>query len=505
MLSSLRGELTQSSKQHGFSLAVLIVWLLVTAASAQSASASSNRHFLITSDIHFNHMADPALATALAAAAPTLRESILNRSQLTAFSPYGQDTNWWLLQSALDQMRKTLPHPAFILITGDLLAHNFPNTFAKAMHDHDRQHYRAFVRKTVDFLALEFRRRFGDTKILLAIGNNDEECGNYSIHPHGMFLIDTADLARNLAHADDHFVATWEALGSYNVPLPGVPGVRILVLNTVFFSNKYHAASFQDGCASVPPTGGHDLLAWLESNLSQAKQANEKVWIVYHIPPGIDGYSTMQQYLSLSQAIAAPGAQLCSQAIVPMWVPAWTSKFDSLLQKYDTTVVASLAGHTHTDDFRLINASGANPSFVLINPAVSPVYDQNPAFRVATFTAQGTLSDQTTYYLTNLDRASSKVAGRWKKEYTFSREWKERQLDAAGLKTIYNKIQTEDQARNQWFKLYNVSHYLPPPPATGMKPLFCAIGSLDVASYETCYCPSTPVDRGLPPSHPGEE
>ncbi len=482
-------------------LASVLFLLLVSTASAQSAPGNSHQ-FLLTSDIHFNPMADPALVSALSASPPTQWESILNQSKFTAFSRYGQDTNWWLLRSALNQMRQTLPNPAFILITGDLLAHDFPATFAKAMHDNDREHYRAFVRKTIDFLALQLRQRFADTQILPAIGNNDEECGNYSIHPYGMFLLDTADLARNLAHADDAFVDSWQHLGSYNVPLPSVPGIRILVLNTVFFSKKYHAASFQDGCASVPSTGGNYLLEWLEAQLSQAKQAHEKVWLVFHIPPGIDGYSTIQQYLSLSHGTAAPTAQLCLQAIVPMWVPSWTARFDGLLQKYDGTVIANLAGHTHTDDFRLINTGGSNPSFVLINPPVSPVYGQNPAFRIVTYAADGTLSDQTTYYLTNLKHASRDVAGRWKNEYTFSRKWRKPQLDATSLGAIYDQIQANHKDRDLWFKLYNVSHAGEPVPPASLRGFYCAIGSLDPDSYEACYCPSAPVNRTYSTSHP---
>jgi hypothetical protein len=480
-------------------LAVLFL-LLVSTLQAQSTPASSNQ-FLITSDIHFNPMADQAIVGALSATPPTQWESILNQSKLTAFSPYGQDTNWWLLQSALDQMQKTLPHPAFIMITGDLLAHNFPDTFAKAMHDKDREHYRAFVRKTVDFLALEFRQRFGNTQLLLAIGNNDEECGNYSIHPHGMFLIDTADLARDLARADDGFVASWKALGSYNIPLPTVPGVRILVLNTVFFSSKYHAASFQDGCASVPPTGGPALLTWLESSLSQAKQANEKVWLVFHIPPGIDGFSTIQKYLSLTHGAPAPTTHVCSKAIVPMWVPTWTAQFDDLLEKYQGTVIATLAGHTHADDFRLLNTTGTNPLFIVINPPMSPIYGQNPAFRVASFTPDGMLADQTTYYLTNLDHASRNNAGQWEKEYTFSKEWKKPLLDAASLKSIYSQIQSDEKARNLWFKLYNVSSLSDPLPMSALRGFYCAIGSLDPASYEACYCPPA-FDRSVSTPHP---
>ncbi|MGB8885691.1 MAG: hypothetical protein WCC87_03160 [Candidatus Korobacteraceae bacterium] len=482
-------------------LSVFVLVLLVSTTQAQTKPATPSNQFLIASDIHFNPMADPALVSALSAANPTLWESILNQSKLTAFSPYGQDTNWWLLQSALDQMQKTLPHPAFIMITGDLLAHNFPDSFARAMHDKDREHYRAFVRKTVDFLALEFRQRFGNTEILLAIGNNDEECGNYTIHPHGMFLIDTAGLARDLAHADDGFLASWQALGSYNVPHPVVSGVRIIGLNTVFFSSKYRAASFQDGCASVPATGGPALLTWLESSLSQAKKDNEKVWLVFHIPPGIDGFATIQKYLSLTHGAAARTTQVCSKAIVPMWVPTWTAQFDELLEKYQGTVIASLAGHTHADDFRLLNTSGTSPLFIVINPPISPIYGQNPAFRVASFTPDGMLADQTTYYLTNLDQASRNDAGRWEKEYTFSKEWKKPALDADSLESIYSRIQSDEKARNLWFKLYNVSRSSDPLPEDALRGFYCAIGSLDPASYEACYCPAASF-RGLATPHP---
>ena len=113
-----------------------------------------------------------------------------------------------------------------------------------------------------------------------------------------------------------------------------------------------------------------------------------------------------------------------------MWVPHWTASFDTLLGKYHNTVLAIFAGHTHVDSFMLIGADGAGQS-VLINPPISPVYGQNPGYRIVNFRADGTLADQTTYYLTNLKEAGGSTRGRWKKEYTFSRQWKTRQLDAA--------------------------------------------------------------------------
>ena len=443
-------------------------------------------------------MAVPGLVVALAAAEPGQWETILQGSSPTSFSQYGQDTNWWLLQSALDQMRRTLPHPAFVMYTGDLLSHRFPSTFRNITHDDNPEHYRAFVLKTVEFLAIEFRKRFPDSEILLTPGNNDEECGDYSIRAGGTFLSDTANLVRDLAKADESFLNDWKALGSYNVPHPTLPSVRILSLNTVFFSNNYHAASFSQGCAKVPSNGPAELMGWLESSLAKAKQANEKVWLMFHIPPGIDGYATTQKRLMASESTAPASDVSCADTIVPMWVPDWTAQFDGLLEKFQDTVVVGFAGHTHTDDFRLLSTAGVNHAFMLVDPAVSPVYDQNPAFRIVTFQKDGSLTDQSTYYLTNLRQASSKVRGRWKKEYEFSREWKVRQLDSASVGKIYGEVRREPAARDRWLKLYNVSSSVAVVAADSVRGLYCASGELSVAAYEECYCQTAPA--GSPPT-----
>lgn len=469
---------------------ILIVLCTCHVSSAGAAASPSANTFLIVSDIHFNPMSDASLVGDLAAAAPTQWESILARSRNTSFSQYGEDTNWWLLRSSLDEMQTTLPHPGLIMVTGDLLAHEFPQTYLKTAHDTNQESYRKFVLKTVEFLALELHKRFPDTKILLTPGNNDEDCGDYSIEAGGSFLRDTADLARRLAHADDEFASSWETLGSYDIPHPTLRGVRIISFNSVFFSDKYHAAKFSEGCDRIDSTAATDLFTWLESRLSKAQQNHEKVWLMFHIPPGIDGYSTIRQYQTLLKSVAPPMTdKLCASAVVRMWAPTWTSQFESLLKKYEGTVMVGFAGHTHTDDFRLINSSGAKPAFVLINPPISPIYRQNPAFRVVSFANDGSLHDQTVYYLTNLEFAGSKTRGEWKKEYTFSQEWKMRQLDAASLAALYDNIKTEQGLRDEWLKLYNISSagaYLPANSAPG---LYCAIAGLDRETYSNCYCP----------------
>ena len=117
--------------RHWAILAVVLFALI----SGSHARADSK--FLWISDLHFNPMADAALVGELEKAEPARWEAILDRTSPQSFSQYGTDTNWWLLKSSLAQFPKTIRHPAFVMVTGDLLAHNFPATFQSATHDSD--------------------------------------------------------------------------------------------------------------------------------------------------------------------------------------------------------------------------------------------------------------------------------------------------------------------------------------------------------------------------------
>jgi sphingomyelin phosphodiesterase acid-like 3 len=471
---------------------VFLIAFVFLCSPAQSRSGPPSQKILIASDLHFNPFADPDLVKDLAAAPPSRWERILNRSRLTAYSPYGKDTNWWLLQSALDAMRATEPNPAVVMITGDLLAHGFPAAYAKIVHDSNRQHYRTFVFKTVAFLALELGKRFGQSQILLTPGNNDNECGDYDIEADGPFLKDTAKLARKLARAGGRFDRDWKALGSYTVRPRAIRGVRILSVNSVFFSNRYQAASFADGCSQVDSTAASQIFTWLESNLAQAGRANEKVWLMLHIPPGVDGYATMMQYRRM--ATGPTTEDLCQKAIVPIWKPVWTTLFERVTADSQSTITATFAGHTHTDDFRLLPNRGRGGEFVLIDPPISPIYGQNPAFRVVSFKSDAGLADQSTYYLTNLQAARSDVPGTWTREYGFLEAWQThsqtQSLDSSSLNNIYDRIKSDPQARAQWLNFLDVSSSHDPVPANGVLTLDCAIANLDLTGYQACYCPA---------------
>ena len=65
------------------------------------------------------------------------------------------------------------------------------------------------------------------------------------------------------------------------------PGIRLVSLNTVFFSVKYNNA-----CGSSDQTPALDAMRWQAAELERAKRAGERVWLLMHIPPGINGYSS---------------------------------------------------------------------------------------------------------------------------------------------------------------------------------------------------------------------
>ncbi len=445
--------------------------------------ARADSRFLWISDIHFNPMADSLLVSNLEKAPPAQWETILNRTSPNTFSQYKSDTNWWLLKSALEQFPRTIRHPAFVMVTGDLLAHEFPATFQNATHDSDPQRYRSFVLKTVEFLALELQRKFPGTKIFITPGNNDNDCGDYTIEASGDFLNNTEQVARELAGGDDEFATSWKALGSFNVPHPTIAGVRVISLNSIFWSQNYQALSSAQGCKPVPSTAAADLMAWLDHELAAAAQAHQNVWLLFHIPPGIDGYASAMKRKGPASGGTTDGNATCSQSIVPMWKVEWTAQFDALLAKYHSTVVAAFAAHTHSDDFRI-----TGDEFVLMDPAISPVYSQNPGFRVVRYKGDGTVTDQSTYYLTNLPSASAKTKGQWKQEYQFTKQWKTRQLDAASLSRVYDEVVADEQIRANWLKLYAVSG----PALEGEKPivraLYCAVEGLSVETYKQCWC-----------------
>src|SRR5436190_2164900 len=88
-----------------------------------------NGAFLNLSDIHFNPYYDTTLTKKLMAADAAQWQSIFETSSIKTFSTYGQDCNYPLLLSLMNNMQSVSAKPDYIIITGDFLCHNFQSQF----------------------------------------------------------------------------------------------------------------------------------------------------------------------------------------------------------------------------------------------------------------------------------------------------------------------------------------------------------------------------------------
>ena len=356
--------------------------------------------FLWLSDIHFDPLADPQIVEQLAAAEAGQWRAILDAGS-AKFPGYGADTSWPLLASVLEASAKTQPDSAFTIATGDLLAHHLRERFNGIASAHDDPAFRSFVRKTVAFLTLELKQSFPNKPVFVALGNNDDECGDYALQPNGPFLHDTAPFTTGLAGVADS--ADYARYGVLSAANPALKKHRIIVLNTVFFSARYH-----DACEHPSEDPAASELAWLAAELAHAQAHHEKVWLVYHIPPGIDAYATTH-----------PKQPSPNPPVVSLWKETYTSQFLQILAQFPSVTGPNFAGHIHADDFRLLAGAGGGAPFVIDAPPVSPITGQNPSFRTVEFDSSGQLLNQSTYFLKNLLETAAATPPDWEREYNF--------------------------------------------------------------------------------------
>jgi sphingomyelin phosphodiesterase acid-like 3 len=455
--------------------AVFGLWLAVAGGATEAA------RFVAFSDVHLDPMADPALVEELLAADAGAWAGILDRGR-ASFGAFGRDSTWPLVRSALDSMRAAEPDPAFLLVTGDLLAHDFRARFDAAAPGSDEARYDAFVLKTVEFLGREIAGRFPGKRVFLALGNNDDFCGDYMLTPDGAFLAATEPMAEELlgVEGDAAFARDWDDGHGYDLPNGSIPGLRMVFLNSVFLSPGYDEACAQGGAHKDP---GHAAMDWLAGRLAAAERAGEKVWLFSHIPPGADAYATLHQ-----------GS--CPDGLRAMWTATETERYLDLIARHAGTVAATFAGHTHMDEFRLLGRGAEPDGFVLVVPGVSPIFGQNPGFQVYEADAAGRLLDGDTWALTNLEGIGPGVAPAWGREYRFSELWGLRGLDLATLGELAARIGADEATRAAWYSVFRVGRPAAwglPGGAAGLPPQVfgaygCAISAVGEGAYRACLC-----------------
>lgn len=450
--------------------------LLVAGSLFASGAAAQGGTFVHVSDFHFNPF-DPSL-DGKALAATDIEDWTAHFAALPdqTFSKFGEDTNHALFASATAALAKA--NPDFAIVTGDLLVHRFQDNAESVLgYPQGSPANNAFAVRTTLFVAEALRATFGGRPVFVSLGNNDSSCGDYRIDPGGTYLAATREAVRSLAGADlvgADFDETYLAGGYYAARHPSQANIDILVLNDVLWSDEY-----ENTCGTGGLAGADAMMAWLQKTLAAARTNGRTVWLVHHIPVGVDAYSTSHSK-----------AATCESRTVPFLKEPFGSTFVSLLAEYGDVVRASFVGHTHFDDYRLLRDGGGKVTGVeKIAPAISPIFGQNPGFHIFSYDrATGAPTDFSTVYLTNLEQAANPAAGDWKTEYTFSKAYGLPGFSPATAETVWQQFSQEGTADDTFRTLYNVGRG--ELSANVLDAYICAIGHADGPGFNTCHCKS---------------
>jgi sphingomyelin phosphodiesterase acid-like 3 len=452
-----------------------------------SAPAPTNTfHVVAFSDLHFNPFYDKSLFPALAAADPSQWAGIFQGSTVKTPSSWGADTNYPLLVLALSSIQQEAAGSSVILYTGDLLGHQIPQTFyslycplqtppcdPKAPPPAAVTAMQAFTDNTLAFVASQIRSAAGSTPVAFAIGNIDSYTG---YGPDASFLANNAQTfyqqMLNSSVDQTSFMNNFTSGGYYSAQPLG-SGLLVVGLNTNPFANGVPGNNLPAVTAEV---------TWLNLQLAAARAAGQKVWLLMHVPPGPDMVTTA----SNAAKAGTPGT-ITPQTAAMMMVPDYQASFFQPLEHYSGVITLMLGAHTHMDEYRIVSGN-----LVLDHvPGVSPVFGNNSAFKVYSFTQDGFLPTDYTSIFCDLSASSPQFSS----FYTFSAAYNLRGALNPSLIDLHPRLASTGWEQTLYSNLYNTgnpsidpSTNLPWNPInTTNWPIFaCGINHMDQASFISC-------------------
>jgi sphingomyelin phosphodiesterase acid-like 3 len=480
-------------------LALLSFSHLAAPAQAPSRTASTVPALLL-SDIHLDPFHDPAkferLRTTPAAGWAAILHAPASPTQAADFAHLqetcgakGIDTPPALLQSSLHAAHDRQPHPLLVTVSGDLMAHQFDCRFHTLAPTETDADYSAFAAKNVAFIALQLRETFPGTPIYFALGNNDSGCKDYREDPNSAFL--QADAASFSADAltptnRSAIAREFSQLGDYTITLPApIAHTRLIVLQDIFESKRYTACN---GTETADPTT--QQIAWLRAQLTAARAAQVHVWVMAHIPPGIDSYANFAKHRDVCGG-KDPEMFLASTALA------------NTLAEFPDVIRLTLFGHTHMDEFRVFTSPDGKPIPAKLVPSITPVNGNNPAFTVAEIDPSTALLKDYAVYAANNQTG---IDTRWTEEYRYSTTYHLPDLSGVSLAKLTASFVDDKTGASAPSKAYQQFFYVGEPgaaqgitaslKAAAMQfvwPTYaCAIAHPDATSYRTCACPTTP-------------
>jgi sphingomyelin phosphodiesterase acid-like 3 len=469
-------------------------WILFALLFSFSISPVHADNFLTVSDIHFDpfssceNKAPCPVIDALNQAPPNQWAEILTASELPQ-PQYKLDTNYLLLQSTFSELSKVSETEKldFVIVLGDLLAHSFKKHYLTYSSDKKDASYTNFVNKTMQFLTNELAKTFPNTDVYMAVGNNDSYNNNYVVEPKGKFFKDMSLMWSSLIKDKANLSVMQQSFptgGYYAVNLGLQPNLRLIVLNTVLFSQKAKGHEI--------PTAAVKQLDWLQQELELVKKNQQKALLAFHIPAGVDVYHTVLNnpfrlgfawqplYFQNVQTTAYPSKFEVPLSIVAFWHRGYNLRFQFLLSEFASSIMAILPGHTHMDWFQILSFNQSEPVIISSTPGISPVFGNNPAFKVYQYSDNPqALINFTTYSYSLKDKKL------WEQEYNFNQIYQSTCPDCQIVEGM-KKIQPIGLLATAYVQYYSVGTDSQPITKFWLPFYWCNIHAINEWDYNRC-------------------
>ncbi len=206
-------------------------------------------------------------------------------------------------------------------------------------------------------------------------------------------------------------------------------------------------------------------LAWIEQVLFNAQRAKEKVIILGHIPPGINDRDAF-----------------------PLTLPSFTSKFQTIVNRFGEIIVGQLYGHTHQDSFKIFRDGDKPTSVAYTTPSATAWTDQNPSVRLYKYDKTSfQLLDMLTFY-SNMTQANLEGKMTWQLEYSATEAYGMKDLSPAEWDNVLQRMKTDKSVWLKFESYFKVLNEIACPSGEDFckKRQLCAISHQNYGDYVKC-------------------
>eukprot|EP00041_Stephanoeca_diplocostata_P012269 m.205788 g.205788 ORF g.205788 m.205788 type:complete len:566 (+) comp18882_c0_seq1:205-1902(+) len=439
---------------------ILIVQLLLNLTNGENADTTGT--FLLLTDIHY----DPYFGTPQGFVC----------TQPLALPRFGCDSPLRLVQHSISEAARLHPNPDFILVAGDSVRHDghaMPNP------EQDIGTIIDVVLNLTDSYFPAAQTTHGSPadphlRLVSTFGNNDV-FEDYVL-PVTSAAQNNSYLSFLAQHWSPH-LSTEELAdavrgGFYERQV--ADGLVVLSINTVVYS-VYHCNYGPPQVCTSPDEGDpFGQFAWLEAKLRAARLNATKVYILGHIPPIVGSFSHN-----------------------PMWKASFVESFLSIVSTYDDVIMTMLFGHVHSDEFRTAAASKSDLTVpILMSSAITPIYDNNPSFKVFRYDKNTKALLDSTMYSAPL----SDVYGSWKALVNSSTNLGFPNLTGSSICTHTERIVQNDSLWNEFYNTAYKAGVLQPScnvTSSCRRTWKCLLGSIKQTDFNAC---QDSTDRSTPSS-----